>query len=99
MKLLAMATDVDYNQVSLVISSRYRKIVMEALRDGPKTPSEIAGPNDDPQTAHISRALNKLRDEGLVKLLVDEDRTKGRLYGLSDDGRPVADEVASRNGG
>jgi predicted transcriptional regulator len=92
-----MSSDLDYNELSFVISSQYRIAVMESLLEQPKTPSEISGPDDDPGIAHVSRALGRLSDRGLVELLVDESRKKGRIYGLSDEGEPIAEEVKRRN--
>ncbi|MFC7072832.1 hypothetical protein ACFQJ7_13855 [Halovenus rubra] len=33
------------------------------------------------------------RDHGLAELLVDDDRSQGRIYGLTDDGEIVAAQV------
>jgi DNA-binding MarR family transcriptional regulator len=89
------------DDVSFVISSRYRTVVMHALREGAATPSTIAGEADVGIT-HVSRALQRLRDRGVVELLVSEDRKKGRLYGLSESGERLwnqHEDVLARNGG
>jgi predicted transcriptional regulator len=87
-------TDI-WDGVSFVIASKYRTQIMQSLRDQPQTPKEIAN-----QTgigiAHVSRSVTELREEGYANLLVSEDRTKGRIYGLSDDGKDVAEKVAER---
>lgn len=86
------STETDWNAVSFVTSSKYRTQAMEALSDQPQTPTEI----DGDRTAHISRALTSLRDEGLVDLLVDEERQKGRFYGLTERGEEIARAVDQR---
>lgn len=76
------------NSASTVIASGYRVRVVEALQEGPRTPTEITE-ETGMKIAHVSRSLSKLRGEGIVSLLVPEDRKKGRLYGLTDLGRDV----------
>lgn len=88
--------DVDHNAVSYVISSQPRVATVEQLLNQASTPSEI-GEGCEHDVAHISRALSELVDEGVVELLVDEDRKKGRLYGLTENGYPVAEYVADRD--
>ena len=82
----------DWDAVSQVICSQYRETVIKALHERPQTPSEI----DHDQMPHISRALQYLREAGLVELLVPEDRKKGRIYGLTERGREVAEAVEAR---
>jgi DNA-binding transcriptional ArsR family regulator len=86
----------DWNDVSYVISSQYRIAVLKRLADGPATPSRIAE-NADLGIAHISRALQGLRERGLVELLVSEERQKGRVYGLTDRGDKVWDRIEAEN--
>lgn len=76
----------DWDIVGYVISSRYRVAVLSRLSDSPATPSGIA---DDESLAvtHVSRALRGLRERGLVELLVPEERRKGRVYGITEEGR------------
>ena len=82
----------EWDDVSYVISSRYRVATLERLQTGPATPSLIA--NDiDLSIAHISRALQELQEEGLVTLLVSEDRRKGRVYGTTDQGQTVIETI------
>lgn len=87
-----MSADADtWDDLSFVVSSVYRQTVLLPLDNGPATPSTIAEVSDRP-ISHISRALGDLRDEGLVELLVSEERKKGRIYGLSDRGEEVAED-------
>lgn len=86
----------DWDDVSFVISSQYRIAVLRRLADGPATPSRIA--NDaDLGIAHISRALQGLRDRDLVELLVSEDRRKGRVYGVTEKGSGVWEKIEAEN--
>ncbi|WP_411966389.1 ArsR family transcriptional regulator [Haloferax sp. YSMS24] len=79
-----MVRDVRWDDVGFVISSRYRVDVLERLDEGPATPTQIASDAKQP-VAHVSRALQELRERSIVELLVPEDRTKGRVYGIADD--------------
>ncbi|WP_092664639.1 winged helix-turn-helix domain-containing protein [Halorientalis persicus] len=85
---------VDWDDVSYVISSQYRIGAMERLAEGPTTPSRIAA-DLDLGIAHISRALQGLRERDLVELLVSEDRRKGRVYGITEKGQQVWTEIES----
>ena len=88
---------IDWDDVGYVTASVYRVTAVDKLGNGPATPSQIAkeGCHD---IAHISRALNSMRDRGLVKLLVSDDRKKGRIYALTNDGE-LASEHVPNNGG
>jgi DNA-binding transcriptional ArsR family regulator len=85
-----------WDDISYVISSRYRIKTLERLAEGPATPSLIA---DDKQLdiAHVSRALQELRDQELVSLLVSEERKKGRVYGITEQGSSVWQLMERRN--
>jgi len=85
---------VDWDDVSYVISSQYRVAGIERLSKGPTTPSRIAA-DSDKGIAHISRALQALRERELVELLVSEDRRKGRVYGITEQGEQVWEEIQS----
>jgi DNA-binding MarR family transcriptional regulator len=91
-----MSNSINYDAVSFAIRSKFRKIALKALADGPATPSDIEK-RTETDIAHISRALGELRERGLVELLVSEDTQKGRFYGLTDEGREVADIVQERD--
>ena len=86
----------EWDDVSYVIRSRYRIATLRRLSDGPATPSRIA---DDTglSVAHVSRALQELRDHELVELLVSEDRKKGRVYGITDRGNQVWETIETEN--
>lgn len=89
-------TNVDWDAISYVISSRYRVVAMERLNEGPATPSQIAS-DADVGIAHVSRALQELRDRGLVTLLVSDERKKGRVYGLTEGGTQVWETIEAEN--
>lgn len=86
----------DWDEISYVISSTYRVDVLERLADSPATPSKIAEDTDCP-IAHVSRALQGLRERDLVDLLVSEDRQKGRVYGITDPGREIWQTIEAQN--
>jgi DNA-binding transcriptional ArsR family regulator len=89
-------TDANWDDISFVISSRYRIVSMERLAVGPATPSQIAQ-DEAVGLSHVSRALQELRELGLVTLLVSDDRNKGRVYGLTDDGAAIWDRIETEN--
>jgi len=82
----------EWDDVSYVISSRYRVDALDRLQTGPATPSLIATDTDH-SIAHISRALQELKEEGLVTLLVSEERRKGRVYGTTEQGQTVIETI------
>ncbi|QIO22814.1 ArsR family transcriptional regulator [Haloarcula sp. JP-L23] len=85
-----------WDEVSYVISSRYRVETLRRLAEGPATPSLIAD-ETELSIAHVSRALQELRDADLVTLLVSEDRRKGRVYGITDPGLDVWNTIETEN--
>lgn len=85
-----------WDDISYVISSRYRIATLRRLSDGPATPSLIAD-ETDLSIAHVSRALQELRDADLVTLLVSENRRKGRVYGITDEGLGVWETIEAEN--
>lgn len=78
----------DWDLIGFIISSRYRKDVIAALSQGPATPSKLSERTDN-SIASISHALSQLRENDCVELLVDEERRKGRVYGLTEKGEDV----------
>jgi len=86
----------EWDAVSYVISSQYRAAALERLQTGPATPSLIAD-DTDLSIAHVSRALQELQEEGLVTLLVSEDRRKGRVYGATEQGEAVMETIDAQN--
>lgn len=85
-----------WDEVGYIISSRYRILVLERLREGPATPSRIATDSGSSIT-HVSRALQQLRERSHVELLVPEDRKKGRVYGITEEGESVWETVNAKD--
>jgi DNA-binding MarR family transcriptional regulator len=85
-----------WDEVSYVISSQYRVSTLKRLQAGPATPSLIAT-DTDLSIAHVSRALQELQEEGLVALLVSENRRKGRVYGMTEKGETVIETIEAEN--
>lgn len=85
------ATD-DWDQIGFIISSKYRRAVLEQLVEGPSIPSSIASRTGLPIT-HISRALRSLRERSLVELLVSKEKRKGRIYGITEKGKRLWDRI------
>lgn len=86
----------DWGEIGYVVSSTYRVEVLERLADSPAPPSTIAE-STGCALSHISRALRELREHGLVDLLVPESRKKGRIYGITDNGREIWDTIQAQN--
>lgn len=86
----------EWDDVSYVISSKYRVVVLKQLAEGPATPSKIASDTEF-TISHISRALRGLRARGLAELLVSEDRKKGRVYGLTERGQQIWQRIEAEN--
>ncbi len=87
---------VDWDDIGFVISSSYRTEVLRRLAESPSTPSQI-GSDQDIAVAHVSRALQQLRDREMVDLLVPEDRKKGRVYRMTDKGESVWEQTKKHN--
>lgn len=76
------------DDASYVVRSPHRTTVLQRLADGAAIPTQIR--NDTGlEYSRITEAVNKLRDRGLVDLLVDEDTKRGRLYAVTDRGENV----------
>lgn len=86
----------DWDDIGYIISSRYRILVLRRLAVGPATPSQIAT-DEEVGIAHVSRALQDLRDKELVDLLVSDDRKKGRVYGLTERGQELWETIDMEN--
>ncbi|WP_058997711.1 winged helix DNA-binding protein [Haloarcula sp. CBA1127] len=88
----------NYDKLAYIVSSDNRIAVMETLRDSPSTPSTIAKATDR-DIAHISRAIQELREKGHVELKVSESVRKGRIYGLTEQGAMLAGDLSEVNTG
>lgn len=90
-----MSQQTDWDVYSNLASSDVRREVAEAIHDGHTMPKEIHEETGIRWT-HISRALNQLRDERIVELLVPEDTKKGRVHGVTDRGRRALELLQER---
>jgi DNA-binding transcriptional ArsR family regulator len=86
----------NWDDIGFIISSRYRILSLRRLAVGPATPSQIAA-DEDVGIAHVSRALQDLRDKELVDLLVSDNRKKGRVYGLTERGQELWETIDAEN--
>lgn len=77
-----------WDSVGFVYASKYRTKIVKLLIVHPSTPSAIAK-EAKIRLAHVSRALNELENEGIVKCLTPR-RLKGRIYGLTPKGKEIA---------
>lgn len=94
-----MSADTDtWDDAGFVHSSGYRTETLRRLDERPSTPSTIAEETGI-MIAHVSRALDELRDRDLAELLVSEDVRKGRIYGITDQGEDALDRLAEIDGG
>lgn len=85
----------EWDDVSYVISSRYRVATLRRLSEGPATPSRIAE-DTELSVAHVSRALQELGENDVVDLLVSEDRKKGRVYGTTEEGEKIWEMIEAQ---
>lgn len=81
-----------WENAGFVKASNYRTMVLIQLDKYPAVPSDIADRSEMP-ISHVSRALGRLRERGLVELLVDEDTRKGRIHGITRDGEIAVDTL------
>lgn len=79
-----------------VKGSKHRMAVMRRLAESPAIPKDIKRDTDRPYS-RVSDALDDLRSEGLVELLVPEEQQKGRLYGLTDRGEDAWSFMVENN--
>jgi len=70
---------------AFVVRSPHRTEVLGRLTEGNAIPSQIRDDTGQ-EYSRITEALNSLREQGLVELLVSEDTKRGRLYAVTDRG-------------
>jgi predicted transcriptional regulator len=71
-----------------VISSKYRRNIIESLYSHPKTPKQISS-EMNVSVSHVSRALKELVYRELVSCMNPGD-VKGRVYTLTKKGKVIA---------
>jgi DNA-binding MarR family transcriptional regulator len=80
----------DWDAISFVIRSEYRKNILFHLATKKDIPSNIAEETGYHQS-HVSNTLSELREKDLVERLVESP--KGRIYALTEKGEEVVTEI------
>jgi len=83
---------VDWDAVASIRSSKRRRQAVESLQDSPKYAKEIAEELDTANRNMMTDQLRWLRENGLARCLTP-DRPHHRIYGLTEKGEAVAEEV------
>jgi DNA-binding MarR family transcriptional regulator len=86
-----MAKD-EWNHYGYVLASEYRKVILRALAEKPKTPKQIADETKY-NLSHVSRSIRQLEKRSLIKCLTPK-RRKGKLYGLTDNGFRIFNQLS-----
>jgi len=81
----------DWKKYGYVLSSTYRQRIILALKESPKTPKQMSL-ELRLHLSHISSTLKSLTNNGIVECLTSDLR-KGKVYGLTKDGREIADKI------
>jgi predicted transcriptional regulator len=83
---------VDWKKYGIIISSDYRKKVLESIAESPKTPKQIAN-ETNLYLSHVSKTLNELVSQG-VAICLTPTLKRGRLYELTRDGKELQKYMA-----
>lgn len=81
----------DVEEYAWVKASEYRENILISLAHKPRTPKELAEETDY-YLSHVSNTLSDLSDHSLAECLTP-DRRKGRLYGLTEEGEEIVNEL------
>ncbi len=81
----------DWNSVSFVMSGKLRIRILIELKNGQKTPSELAATLKIPRS-HVSKTIKELEEKELIKCLTP-DRRKMKFYIISDTGKEVLSHI------
>jgi DNA-binding transcriptional ArsR family regulator len=87
-----------YGDAGFVLASKYRAEMLRLLADRPGTPSQLDERRDETGLAHVSRALQEMRERGLVELLVPDAQQKGRVYGITAAGEAALTKAEKLEG-
>ena len=74
------------------MASKYRQTILMVLMKHELCPTQIVEKTKYPQS-HVSKTLKELAAQNLV-VCMNPDARKGRLYGLTKDGRKICDHIA-----
>lgn len=75
--------------------SQTRRLCLESLAAGPKTPGTIAK-SSERHLSHISRAIRELVEKGLVECMTP-NLPKNRIYKITDKGMEVLKKLKEMN--
>lgn len=87
-----MNEDINWDDVSFILSSKYRKKLLELL-DKPKTPTQLKG-EIELHFNQISRNLIELEREGFIDCL-NPTQKRTRFYRINEKGRKLLRELES----
>lgn len=76
--------------------SKHRVAVIKRLAQSPAIPKEIKTDTNRPYS-RVSDALDDLREQGVVELLVPDEQKKGRLYALTERGEEAWDYMVEHS--
>ena len=82
-----------WNNYGYAFASKYRRNIVIALHNNPKTPSQLSKELKF-NISHISRALKELEVKEIV-ICLNPNIKKGRVYSLTDKGTEIA-KILSR---
>ena len=85
----------EWETISYIISSKYRKKILKILAEGPATPSGIAK-KTGLRISHVSMTLKQLLNKQLIVCLTPTAK-KGRLYKLSDEGGKIVEKIFGKD--
>ena len=86
-----MKDETKWKLISFIISSQYRKKVLEIL-EAPKIPSKISKELKIDK-AHISKTLKELEKEKLIQCLTPNS-IKGKLFVITTYGKDILKEIS-----
>lgn len=81
----------DWKKYGYVLSSTYRQKIVSSLKESPKTPKQISL-KTKLHLSHVSSTLKDLVSNNIAECLTPDLR-KGKVYGLTKDGKEVADKI------
>lgn len=83
----------DWNSVSFVMSGKLRIRILIELKNGQKTPSELAAILKIPRS-HVSKTIKELEEKELIKCLTP-DRRKMKFYTISSTGKEILSYISN----
>lgn len=84
-------SDINWDHLGFIKSSKIRKQVLVTLITGPKTPAEIALKYHI-QLSHVSRSLSELLKKNII-ICKNPKATKGKLYDLTVSGKKLVQNL------